>query len=99
MDIVNGLSIRHGRVLMARRSPLRPRYPGSWSFPGGQVEACETFGAALLRELREAARADAKEKDSFGLKEQVGFALRGSKDDTTRPPRAHTARGRGRYPS
>ncbi len=53
VDIVNGLLIRHGRVLMARRSSLRPRYPGSWSFPGGQVEAGETFDAALFRELRE----------------------------------------------
>lgn len=52
-DIVNGLLVRDQRVLMAHRSPLRKNYPGSWSFPGGHVEAGETFDQALARELSE----------------------------------------------
>lgn len=52
-DIVNGLLLRDQRVLMAYRSPLRKSYPGSWSFPGGHVEAGETIDQALTRELSE----------------------------------------------
>jgi len=52
-DIVNGLLVRDQRVLMAHRSSFRRNYPGSWSFPGGHVEAGETLNEALVRELSE----------------------------------------------
>lgn len=51
--IVNALLLRDGHVLLARRSPTRRAYPDRWSFPGGHVEAGETFEQALGRELQE----------------------------------------------
>lgn len=51
--VVNGLLFRDGRILMALRSPDRPCYPNSWSFPGGGVEDGETLEQALIRELYE----------------------------------------------
>jgi 8-oxo-dGTP diphosphatase len=41
-----------GRVLLAQR-PTGKVYAGYWEFPGGKVEAGETLGAALARELHE----------------------------------------------
>jgi len=52
-DIVNGLLVRDGLVLMARRSRHRRSYSDTWSFPGGHVEPGETFDEALVRELHE----------------------------------------------
>lgn len=52
-DIVNGLLVGRGEILLARRSPHRRAYPGLWSFPGGHVEEGESLDAALIRELRE----------------------------------------------
>jgi 8-oxo-dGTP diphosphatase len=52
-DIVNGLFVRNGTILLARRSPHRRAYPNLWSFPGGHVEKNETLDEALVRELRE----------------------------------------------
>src|SRR5436309_1462601 len=52
-DIVNGLLLRNGTVLLARRSAGRQAYPNRWSFPGGHVEAGESLDDALIRELRE----------------------------------------------
>jgi len=52
-DIVNGLLLRGQEVLLAKRSATRRKYPGSWSFPGGHVEADETLDMALIRELSE----------------------------------------------
>jgi mutator protein MutT len=51
--IVNGLLVRAGTVLLARRSANRKAYPGTWSFPGGHTEQGETLDTALIRELRE----------------------------------------------
>ena len=51
--IANGLFLRQGMVLLARRSPQRKTYPGLWSFPGGHAEPGETVLEALVRELRE----------------------------------------------
>jgi 8-oxo-dGTP diphosphatase len=42
----------HGKILLARR-PEGKKMAGMWEFPGGKVEAGETPGAALVRELRE----------------------------------------------
>jgi mutator protein MutT len=52
-DIVNALLTRNGQILLARRSPLRSKWPDCWSFPGGHVEPGETFDQALVRELAE----------------------------------------------
>lgn len=52
-DIVNGLLIDNGCILMALRSASRRNYPNTWSFPGGHVEADETLDQAVRRELRE----------------------------------------------
>lgn len=51
--IVNGLLLRDGKILMTHRSPERPTYPNTWSFPGGHVQAGETLQRALARELNE----------------------------------------------
>ncbi|MBT8160211.1 MULTISPECIES: (deoxy)nucleoside triphosphate pyrophosphohydrolase [Arthrobacter] len=40
------------RLLVARRS-APPQFAGMWEFPGGKLEAGETFEAALHRELLE----------------------------------------------
>ena len=42
----------HGRVLIARRPPLK-HMAGRWEFPGGKVDAAESEEQALVRELRE----------------------------------------------
>ena len=52
-DIVNAVLIADGQVLLARRSAHRKAYANCWSFPGGHVQAGESRGNALVRELRE----------------------------------------------
>lgn len=52
-DIVNGILIADGQILLALRSVHRQAYPGTWSFPGGHVENGETLAEALARELGE----------------------------------------------
>ncbi len=52
-DIVNGVLLREGQVLLAHRAPWRRSYAASWSFPGGHVEPGEGLEQALVRELRE----------------------------------------------
>jgi 8-oxo-dGTP diphosphatase len=41
-----------GQFLLAQRPPGKP-YAGYWEFPGGKLEAGETAGEALVRELKE----------------------------------------------
>lgn len=53
VQIVNGLLIKGGSLLMAHRSKHRTRYPNCWSFPGGGVEPEESLEQALIRELGE----------------------------------------------
>ncbi len=46
--------IRRGdRVLLLRRSPTAPQFPGRWDLPGGSVEDGEQLEDALIREVRE----------------------------------------------
>ncbi|MEP0943692.1 MAG: NUDIX domain-containing protein [Rhizobiaceae bacterium] len=52
-QVVNGLLLTSGRVLLARRSVDRRIYPDCWSFPGGHIEAGESLEQALVRELEE----------------------------------------------
>ena len=52
-EIVTAILRRQGRVLLCHRSPQRLNYPSVWAFPGGHVEAGETAGQALARELTE----------------------------------------------
>lgn len=51
--MVAGLLVRGNRVLLCHRSESRRWYPSLWDLPGGHVEARETPGAALVRELEE----------------------------------------------
>ena len=50
---VAGAVIRDGRVLLVRRSPSKPSYPGVWDLFGGHVDGCESLEEALRREARE----------------------------------------------
>ncbi|MBK8726554.1 MAG: NUDIX domain-containing protein [Holophagaceae bacterium] len=45
--------MRGDRCFLQRRDPAASVLPGLWEFPGGKVEAGETPGAALHRELAE----------------------------------------------
>lgn len=47
-----GIILRDGEVLACQRRRT-VRYPLKWEFPGGKVEAGETWAGAAVRELRE----------------------------------------------
>jgi len=51
-QIVLGIVLRDGRVLVARR-PTGVHLGGLWEFPGGRLEAGESPRQALARELQE----------------------------------------------
>ena len=51
IDVVAGAILRDGKVFGACRG--YGAYAGTWEFAGGKVEAGETDGAALVREIRE----------------------------------------------
>lgn len=44
-----------GHLLFLRRGPTDPWMPGRWNFPGGKLDAGESFEEAALRELYEEA--------------------------------------------
>jgi 8-oxo-dGTP pyrophosphatase MutT (NUDIX family) len=52
-DVVAGIAIRGGRVLLCHRCPGRSWYPDVWDLPGGHRETDETPTRALVRELEE----------------------------------------------
>lgn len=51
IEVVAAVIRRDGKVLLASRPADKP--PAGWEFPGGKVEAGETLGAAVERELYE----------------------------------------------
>jgi 8-oxo-dGTP diphosphatase len=53
VEVVAGMLVRDGHVLLCHRSADRTWYPDVWDFPGGHVEAGEGYTSALVRELRE----------------------------------------------
>ena len=55
---------RDGRYLLARRAPGQ-NLAGYWDFPGGKVEANETFEDCLARELMEELSLEARVLDHF----------------------------------
>ena len=52
IPVVAALSVRDGRVFLARRGAHKPS-AGLWELPGGKVEQGEAPAAALARELKE----------------------------------------------
>lgn len=50
--VVAAVAVREGKVLVCRR-PAGTHRAGRWEFPGGKVEAGESDGQALRRELME----------------------------------------------
>lgn len=50
--VMGAAIIRHGRVLVARRTHP-PELAGGWEFPGGKVDPGEDPDTALVREVRE----------------------------------------------
>ena len=55
---------RDGRYLLARRAPGQ-NLAGYWEFPGGKVEANETFEDCLARELMEELNLETQVLDHF----------------------------------
>jgi mutator protein MutT len=53
VDVVIGIVIRHGQILVCQRRHDNPNLPGLWEFPGGKREPGETLEACLHRELHE----------------------------------------------
>jgi 8-oxo-dGTP diphosphatase len=53
MEVVGGILLRDGRVLLGHRQPERAWYPDCWDVPGGHVQAGESKAHALRRELTE----------------------------------------------
>ncbi len=51
--MVGGALLQGARILLCRRAPDRPYYPGVWDVPGGHVHAAETEVEGLVRELEE----------------------------------------------
>ena len=52
LDVVAGILIEEGRVLLAQRT-VDQSFPLCWEFPGGKVEAGEHPEVALAREFEE----------------------------------------------
>jgi 8-oxo-dGTP pyrophosphatase MutT (NUDIX family) len=52
-EVVAGLIIQSGKILLGQRSPEREFYPGIWDVFGGHVEPGEWGQETLVRELEE----------------------------------------------
>jgi 8-oxo-dGTP diphosphatase len=64
IEVVAGLIVRDGRVLICQRSAAS-KFPLKWEFPGGKMEAGESPGEALVRELREELAIEVLESREF----------------------------------
>ena len=53
VEVVSGVIVRGGRVLMIQRPATKKEFPLGWESPGGKVDGNESNHAALRRELRE----------------------------------------------
>jgi len=62
-NVVAGILIRDGRVLLCQRKRDLAWYSGVWDLVGGHIEASETPLAALRRECREELGIDIGEPD------------------------------------
>ncbi len=62
---VDAVAIRRGRVLLVRRG--HPPFEGMWALPGGFVDLRETVEEALVRELREETRLEARSIRLLGV--------------------------------
>ena len=52
-EVAVGILIRHDGALLLSTRPEGKAYAGYWEFPGGKIEAGESVGEALRRELIE----------------------------------------------
>jgi 8-oxo-dGTP diphosphatase len=52
IDVAAALVFHKGKLLITQRRP-DDHLPNLWEFPGGKVEAGETFEECLVREIRE----------------------------------------------
>ena len=52
-NVVCGLFVRSGRILLVHRNASRVWAPGCWDAPGGHIEEGESDFDALAREMRE----------------------------------------------
>jgi mutator protein MutT len=53
VDVVAGLIVQEGRLLVCQRRKENATFPLKWEFPGGKVETNEAHEDALRRELME----------------------------------------------
>jgi 8-oxo-dGTP pyrophosphatase MutT (NUDIX family) len=60
-NVVCGLLVRSGRVLLVHRNQLKRWAPNRWDLPGGHVEDGESDVTAVIRELKEELGVDASE--------------------------------------
>ncbi len=53
VDVVAGIIVKNGKVLIAKKSSKVKELSGKWEFPGGKIEKEEPPPLALVREIRE----------------------------------------------
>lgn len=63
--VANLIIIRENQVLIVKRSERETSFPNCWSFPGGALEAGESFQEGLKREIREEIGCQVKNNELF----------------------------------